>query len=84
MAYQHPENRGSDFKNKFKTVDKHPDFKGQVNVEGKVYDIALWKTDRFDGMSLTVSEPYNAQPSNEIKKTETKSFVEEHDPDDPF
>tara|TARA_B100000965_G_C19596366_1_gene760438 strand:+ start:260 stop:514 length:255 start_codon:yes stop_codon:yes gene_type:complete len=84
MAYQHPENRGSVFKNKYKTADKHPDFKGQVNVKGIVYDIALWKTDRFDGMSLTVSEPYNAQPSNENQSTETNSSVEEHDPDDPF
>ena len=35
-------------------------------------------------MSIAISEPYNAQPSNEIKKTETNSTVEEHDPDDPF
>ena len=84
MAYQHPENKGSVFKNDRKHQDKHPDYKGKVNVEGKLYDIALWKTDRFDGMSIAISEPYNAQPSNEIKKTETNSPIEEHDPDDPF
>jgi len=54
-------NSGALFKNYRKDSDRHPDYKGTINVDGKDYDIAAWlreskKGDKF--MSLKVSEPY--------------------------
>lgn len=35
-------NQGIAFANQ-KTKDSQPDFKGELNIEGKVWQIALWK-----------------------------------------
>jgi len=47
------------FRNEKKS-DNHPDFKGQVNVEGKYYDIAFWEKEGAKGRYLSgkVSEPW--------------------------
>ena len=63
MPYEHQENRGSLFTNEYKKADNHPDLKGQINIEGKLFDIAAWKSDKIDGMlTLTASIPYKKQP----------------------
>ena len=80
MAYEHQKNSGSMFKNKFKKANNHPDFKGSINVDGKIMDIAGWKSDRFDGMNLKISEPYKKTP----QQTENISKSKEDNPDDPF
>lgn len=35
-------NKGTAFTNN-KTKDTQPDFKGELNVEGKIYQMAVWK-----------------------------------------
>jgi len=35
-------NSGTIFKNEFKTTETHPDYKGKINVDGVVKEIALW------------------------------------------
>ena len=59
MAFVHKENSGTLFKNDRKTSDKHPDYKGAINVNGAVLEIAGWiKTNGEKSfMSLKVSEP---------------------------
>ena len=48
-------NQGVLFKNE-KTKDTHPDFTGELKVEGKTYRIALWKKTSSKGtMYLSVS-----------------------------
>jgi hypothetical protein len=42
-------NRGSIWKNERKTTDKHPDFTGSLDVEGKEYWVSAWK--RKEGAS---------------------------------
>ena len=42
-------NRGSIWKNDKKDTDKHPDFTGTLNVEGKEYYVSAWK--RKEGAS---------------------------------
>ena len=56
MAYEHKENSGSVFPNVKKTSDNQPDFKGQVNVAGKLFDIAIWNKGKFQ--SIKISEPF--------------------------
>jgi len=35
-------NRGSMFRNKRKTTDRHPDYTGSINVEGVEYWVSAW------------------------------------------
>ena len=60
MSYEHKENTGAIFKNTFKENDNHPTYKGQINVAGKVYDIALWVKDGKNGkyFSAAIQEPW--------------------------
>ena len=53
-------NTGVLFKNTNKTSEKHPDYKGKVNANGKEMDIAAWVKQGKNGsfMSLAFSEPY--------------------------
>ena len=46
MAYEHKENKGSIFKNEKKEKETHPDYTGQVNVAGKLYNISAWINER--------------------------------------
>ena len=79
MSYDNT-NSGALFKNTRKDSDKHPDYKGTINVEGKDYDIAAWlreskKGERF--MSLKVSEPRQKQQDNAWGGTPTGSLDDE-------
>ena len=58
--FEHKENRGSAFKNNKKDVATKPDFRGEQNVEGKLFWLNVW----FDPeknppihTSLTPKEP---------------------------
>lgn len=55
------ENRGGLWKNSRKETDKHPDFTGSINVEGKEYWISMWdnadnENPKAPVYSLSVSE----------------------------
>ena len=55
------ENTGAIFKNTKKKDEKHPDYKGSINVDGKEKQIALWVKKSAKGtmyMSASISEPY--------------------------
>lgn len=53
MAYEHKTNSGSLFINNSKTQENHPDFKGTINIEGKLYDISGWNKTSTNGNSFT-------------------------------
>jgi hypothetical protein len=57
-------NSGAIFKNDKKS-DKHPDYSGKINVEGKEYEIALWVKDGKNGkfFSAKLSEPFKKEES---------------------
>ena len=42
MAYEHKENKGSIFKNEKKEKETQPDYTGQANVDGTVYNVSAW------------------------------------------
>lgn len=57
MSYEQRDNSGSLFKNTRKESEKHPDYTGQIMVDGRTYWLSAWlKTDRNGGkfMSLAV------------------------------
>ena len=43
MSYTQRENSGVLFKNNDKKTEKHPDYKGNLNVEGVEYFFDAWK-----------------------------------------
>jgi hypothetical protein len=42
MSYDN-NNRGAIWKNEKKETDKHPDFKGDLNIDGVIYNVSAWK-----------------------------------------
>jgi uncharacterized protein (DUF736 family) len=60
-------NRGVLFMNKNKSTDKHPDYRGEAEVNGKKMEMSAWIKNSKTGetfMSLQFKEPF--------KKTEEK------------
>tara|TARA_R100000353_G_C6392493_1_gene165218 strand:+ start:294 stop:524 length:231 start_codon:yes stop_codon:yes gene_type:complete len=62
MAYEHKENKGSIFKNEKKEKETHPDYTGQVNVAGKLYNISAWINEsksgkKYFGLSVSIPKP---------------------------
>lgn len=53
MAYEHKNNSGTLFSNNSKTQENHPDFKGTINIEGKLYDISGWNKTSNNGTAFT-------------------------------
>lgn len=60
MAGQYDDtNRGQIWKNEKKSTDKHPDFTGSLNVDGKDYWVSAWKrregaADRAPALSFSI------------------------------
>lgn len=44
MAYSHNNNEGSLFVNDKGGNERRPDYRGSILIEGKLYDLAGWKT----------------------------------------
>ncbi len=54
-------NSGSIFKNDKKTADNQPDYRGKINVDGKIWEISLWvKEGQQAGkyFSAAIKEPW--------------------------
>jgi len=72
MAYEHKENKGSLFTNEKKDKDTHPDYTGQINVAGTLYNISAWDNKSKNGkeyFGLSVSIP---KPKEEKKETSSQ------------
>lgn len=67
MAEYDNTNRGAIWKNKDKVEDKHPDFKGSLNVGGVEYWVSGWK--RQEGASEKAPAlSFRVQPKDERAK----------------
>lgn len=60
-------NRGAIFKNKRKEKETHPDLGGELNVDGKVYYLNVWKQTSKNG------EPYYSVSVKPKEPKATKS-----------
>lgn len=49
MAYTLREGQGSLFKNDNKTTDKHPNARGEILIEGVLYEISAWTKEGAKG-----------------------------------
>jgi hypothetical protein len=55
MAYEQKDNSGILFKNEKKQSDKHPDYKGNALIGGKLYWLAGWIKKGKKGTFLTLA-----------------------------
>jgi hypothetical protein len=69
MAYEQKDNSGALFKNDKKTEDKHPDYKGSIQVAGIDYWISAWLKTGKNGKFLSLS----VQPKNREQKPEDEN-----------
>jgi phosphoribosyl-AMP cyclohydrolase len=78
-------NSGSIFKNDKKTADNQPDYRGKINVEGKMWEISLWvKEGQQAGkfFSAAIKEPW-VKPEESGNTPNIKPITDEDD-DLPF
>jgi len=76
MPHYDNTNRGAIWNNQRKESDKHPDFTGSLNVEGKEYYVSAWRKepngDRSPVLSFSikakdaVSEPSATKVSEDV------------------
>ena len=62
MAYEHKENKGSIFTNEKKEKDTHPDYTGQANVNGTIYNVSAWINEsktgkKYFGLAFSIPKP---------------------------
>jgi hypothetical protein len=79
MSYDNT-NRGILSRNDKKESDTHPDFKGEINVDGNDYWLSGWVKERKDGSGKFFS--LSVKPK-EAKQTKPKKLAEMDD-DLPF
>jgi uncharacterized protein (DUF736 family) len=65
-------NRGALFRNNDKTEEKHPDYRGNINVDGTVYWLSAWlKTSKqgtkYMSLAVTPKNAATAQPKKSIR-----------------
>lgn len=80
------ENTGVLFKNERKS-EKHPAYKGEINVEGKHYSIALWDRQSSKGatyLSVAIQEFRDVKNEPKEAKEEVKESYDNLDDDIPF
>jgi uncharacterized protein (DUF736 family) len=73
-------NRGVLFKNQYRKTEKHPDYTGNINVEGKELDLAAWVRKSKKGVvyiSLSVSEPKVEDLTSEVESVYNQDIDED-------
>jgi hypothetical protein len=61
------QNTGFIFKNKHKSEDKHPEYRGTINVDGIEKEISLWVNREKGYFSAKIQEPYKKEEKAESK-----------------
>jgi hypothetical protein len=84
MSYDNT-NRGAIWKNRDKTEDRHPDFKGSLNVEGTEYWVSAWKRKEGEpGNKPALSFSIKPKEERQPQAQERKSHAQDMDDEIPF
>ncbi len=76
-------NSGVLFKNENKTTEKHPDYKGQVNVGGQEFWLSAWIKTGAKGKFMSLSVTPKEQPQQAPARRQAAP-VQDDDSDVPF
>lgn len=80
--------RGALFKNQKKTDERHPDYRGEVTVEGVKYEIGAWLKTSANGlryMSMKLQLPREqAAPAQAKKSASAATNFDDMEDDIPF
>ena len=74
-------NSGAIFKNDKKTAENQPDYRGKINVDGKMWEISLWvKEGQQAGkyFSASIKEPW-VKPEESVPTAKITSVTEDED-----
>ncbi len=74
--FEQKPNTGSIFKNDTKGNEKAPAYKGKVNIEGKIYEVALWVKESSKGDKFFAAKFQEPQSK--------KTFIKDESNDLPF
>lgn len=78
MAYEQKPNTGSLFKAKERATDRHPEYTGSINVDGKDYWLSAWvkegQTQKFFSLAVKPKDEKPAQKQDAPVKGGPKSF----------
>jgi hypothetical protein len=81
-------NRGVLFKNDRKESDKHPDYKGNINVNGVEFWLSAWIKDgakgKFMSLSIQPKEEQKPAPKRADPISSGRSLKADMDDDIPF
>jgi hypothetical protein len=70
-------NRGVLFKNDRKEKDSHPDYKGNIDVDGEEFWISAWikegKKGKFMSLSVQPKEPAEAVPTPQPQRQQAQA-----------
>lgn len=67
MAYELRDGQGSVFKNKHKTADNHPNARGELMLDGVLYEVSVWTK------KTKLGEPWQ---SLQVKRKEPRAPAE--------
>ncbi len=81
MSYDNT-NRGAIWKNEDKQADNHPDFKGNLNVNGQEFFVSAWKR-KPDASPKAPALSFSVQPKQQ-QTQEPAQAVPDFDDDIPF
>lgn len=81
-------NRGIAFKNEDKKSDKHPSYRGTLNVEGREYWVSVWPKTTKKGQAISLSiqpkDKENDERSGRVERERQRFVDEELNDDIPF
>lgn len=86
MAEYDNTNRGVLFKNDKKDSDKHPDYRGSINIDGCDFWLSAWIKEGKSGkfMSLSVTHKEAQKQVSQERPAQTQNSVADLDDDLPF
>lgn len=77
MAFVLKDGQGTLFRNN-KEKDSHPDYKGEVMIDGRTYEIAGWKKEGNKTTWVSLSVKLRAERERE-KRTEAQKYRDKDD-----